>query len=51
MPDRNGMKAKLSHLCPQFDAFEKKALRWIAIGTSLPGAVVAVIAVMKVGRV
>lgn len=49
--DRNGMKAKLNHLCQQFDAFEKKAVRWIAIGTSLPGVVVAVIAVMKLGRV
>ncbi len=49
---RNGMKAQLSHLCRQFDAFEKKALRWIAISTSLPGVVVAVIAVLKfLGRV
>ncbi len=49
---RNGMKAQLNHLCRQFDIFEKKAIRWIAVGTSLPGVVVAVIAVMKfLGRV
>jgi len=45
------MKAQLNSLCAKFDAFEKQAVRWIAIGTSLPGVVVAVIAVMKLGRV
>lgn len=49
---RNGMKAQLTELCHRFDAFEKKAIRWIAVGTSLPGIVVAVVAVMKfVGRI
>lgn len=44
---RNGMKAQLTALCARFDAFEKKAIRWIAVGTSLPGIVVAVVAVLK----
>ncbi|HRJ73119.1 MAG TPA: hypothetical protein PLS03_12920, partial [Terrimicrobiaceae bacterium] len=44
---RNGMKAQLTSLCARFDAFEKKAIRWIAVGTSLPGIVVAVVAVLK----
>ena len=44
---RNGMKAQLTALCARFDAFEKKAIRWIAIGTSLPGIVVAVVAVLR----
>lgn len=44
---RTGMKAQLNSLCLKFDGFEKKALRWIAIGTSLPGVVVAVIAVRR----
>lgn len=44
---RNGMKAQLTGLCERFDAFEKKAIRWIAVGTSLPGVVVAVVAVLK----
>lgn len=44
---RNGMKAQLTGLCERFDAFEKKAIRWIAVGTSLPGVVVGVIAVLK----
>ena len=44
---RNGMKAQLTGLCNRFDAFEKKAIRWIAIGTSLPGVVVGVVAVLK----
>lgn len=44
---RNGMKAQLTELCHRFDQFEKKAIRWIAIGTSLPGVVVAVIAALK----
>lgn len=48
---RNGMKAQLTALCTRFDAFEKKAIRWIAVGTSLPGIVVAVVAVLKfIGR-
>lgn len=44
---RNGMKAQLTELCHRFEAFEKKAIRWIAIGTSLPGVVVAVVAVLR----
>jgi len=44
---RNGMKAQLNALCARFDQFEKKAIRWIAIGTSLPGVVVGVVAVLK----
>ncbi len=44
---RNGMKAQLTELCRQFDVFEKKAIRWIAVGTSLPGIVVAVVAALK----
>jgi hypothetical protein len=48
---RNGMKAQLTELCHRFDSFEKKAIRWIAVGTSLPGIVVAVVAALKfVGR-
>ena len=43
----NGMKSQLSKLCERFDAFEKKAIRWIAVGTSLPGIVVAVVAVLR----
>jgi hypothetical protein len=46
------MKAQLTELCHRFDDFEKKALRWIAIGTSLPGVVIAVIAVLRfLGRI
>lgn len=38
-------------LCTRFDAFEKKAIRWIAIETSLPGVVVAVVAALElIGR-
>ena len=44
---RNGMKAQLTGLCNRFDQFEKKAIRWIAVGTSLPGVVVAVVVVLK----
>lgn len=44
---RNGMKAQLTGLCERFDAFEKKAIRWIAVGTSLPGVVVAVVAILR----
>ena len=48
----NGMKSQLNKLCERFDAFEKKAIRVIAIGTSLPGVVIAVVAVLKfLGRV
>jgi len=43
----NGMKSQLRGLCERFDQFEKKAIRWIAVGTSLPGIVVAVLAVLK----
>ena len=43
----NGMKSQLRTLCERFDQFEKKAIRWIAVGTSLPGIVVAVLAVLK----
>jgi len=44
---RNGMKAQLNGLCEKFDQFEKKAIRWIAVGTSFPGVVVGVLAVLK----
>jgi hypothetical protein len=48
----NGMKAQLNTLCQRFDAFEKKAIRVIAIATSLPGIVIAVVAVLRfLGRV
>jgi len=43
----NGMKSQLSKLCDRFDQFEKKAIRLIAIGTALPGIVVAVLGVLK----
>jgi len=43
----NGMKSQLKTLCDRFDQFERKAIRWIAVGTSLPGIVVAVLAVLK----
>ena len=43
----NGMKSQLRTLCERFEQFEKKAIRWIAVGTSLPGIVVAVLAVLK----
>jgi len=46
------MKAQLKGLCERFDHFEKKALRWIAVGTSHPGVVIAVVAVLRfLGRV
>ena len=49
---RNGMKSQLTTLCARFDAFEKKAIRVIAICTSLPGIIVAVVAVLRfLGRV
>ena len=35
------------NLCDRFDAFEKKAIRVIAICTSFPGVIVAVVAVLK----
>ena len=44
---RNGMKSQLTTLCARFDAFEKKAIRVIAICTSLPGVIVAVVAVLR----
>jgi hypothetical protein len=44
---RNGMKAKLIELCQRFYAFEKKAIRWISIGTSLPGIVLGGVAVLR----
>ena len=43
----NGMKSQLRGLCDQFDQFEKKAIRLIAIGTALPGIVVGVLGVLK----
>lgn len=43
----NGMKSQLGKLCDRFEQFEKKAIRIIAIGTALPGIVVAVIAVLR----
>ncbi|MEI6278606.1 MAG: hypothetical protein WCQ16_04375 [Verrucomicrobiae bacterium] len=33
-----GMKAQLNALCDRFDQFEKKAIRAVAIGASLPGS-------------
>ena len=48
---RNGMKSQLRGLCDRFDQFEKKAIRLIAVGTALPGIVVAVLGVLKfIGR-
>ena len=44
---RNGMKSQLTTLCARFDAFEKKAIRVIAIGTSLPGVIVAVVSLLR----
>jgi len=45
------MKLKVN-FSNRFDAFEKKAIRVIAIGTSLPGIIVAVVAVLRfLGRV
>jgi len=44
---QNGMKSQLSTLCQRFDQFEKKAIRIMAIAASLPGIVVAVVAVLK----
>jgi len=49
---KNGMKAQLQKLCEQFDRFEKKAVRVIAVATALPGIVVAVVVVLRfLGRV
>ncbi len=44
---RNGIKSQINTLCLRFDAFEKKAIRWIAVGTALPGIVVGVLGVLK----
>ena len=44
---QNGMKSQLNTLCQRFDQFEKKAIRIMAIAASLPGIVVAVIALLK----
>ena len=44
---QNGMKSQLNTLCQRFDAFEKKAIRIMAIAASLPGIVVAVVALLK----
>ena len=44
---RNGKKSQLRGLCERFDSFEKKAIRVIAICTSLPAVVVAVLGVLK----
>jgi len=44
---QNGMKSQLNTLCQRFDAFEKKAIRIMAIAASLPGIVVAVVAMLK----
>ncbi len=43
----NGMKSQLRGLCERFDLFEKKAIRLIAVGTALPGIVIAVLAVLR----
>jgi hypothetical protein len=46
------LKAQLQKLCDRFDAFEKKAIRVIAVATALPGIVVAVVVVLRfLGRV
>ena len=48
----NGMKSQLTKLCDRFEAFERKAIRIIAIGTALPAIVIAVVAVLRfLGRV
>lgn len=43
----NGMKSQLRGLCERFDAFEKRAIRLIAIGTALPGIVVGLLGILK----
>ena len=43
----NGLKSQVKTLCDRFDAFEKKAIRIIAVGAALPGIVVGVVAVLK----
>ena len=43
----NGMKSQLNTLCQRFDQFEKKVIRLISVAVSLPGIVVAVVAVLK----
>lgn len=43
----NGMKSQLRSLCERFDQFEKKGIRLIAVGTALPGIVVAVLGILK----
>ena len=48
---RNGMKSQLNKLCDRFDQFEKKGIRLIAVGTALPGIVVAVLGILRfIGR-
>jgi len=41
------MKAQLNTLCQRFDAFEKKAIRVIAVASALPGIVAAVFAALR----
>jgi hypothetical protein len=41
------LKVRPAGFCERFDQFKKKAIRWIAVGTSLPGVVLAVVAVLK----
>ncbi|XHR30948.1 MAG: hypothetical protein ACFUZC_10355 [Chthoniobacteraceae bacterium] len=49
---RNGIKSQLNTLCLRFDAFEKKAIRWIAVGTALPGIVVGVLGLLRfIGKI
>ena len=43
----NGMKSQLRGLCERFDQFEKKAIRLSAVGTAMPGIVVAVLGVLR----
>ena len=43
----NGLKSELRRLCDRFDAFEKKAIRVMAIAMSLPGIVIGVILVLR----
>jgi len=44
------MNAQLTGLCERFDAFEKKAIRWIAIGTRLPDVVDLLVTKQDAGR-
>ena len=43
----NGLKSQLKTLCDRFDAFDRKAIRLIPVGTALPGIVAGAVAVLK----